>query len=140
MDSFELHPRLKADTYPLGKLSLCLVLLMNDKRFPWIILVPQRHNLTELHDLNETDTHQLLMEIQGISKQMKFLIAPDKINVAAIGNIVKQLHIHIVARNETDAAWPKPVWGVGDAIEYTPSEFAALKKNWEPLLASLLFK
>ena len=111
--AFSLHPRLAADTLPIGELALCQVLLMNDARFPWIILVPRRPALREIIDLAPEDQATLLAEITAVSRVLQRLIEPQKLNVAAIGNVVAQLHIHIVARFEDDTAWPAPVWGHG---------------------------
>lgn len=109
--SFELHPRLAADTVPLGTLPLCRVLLMNDQNFPWCILVPQRAAVREIHALAAADQPQLMREISGIAEAMQTVFVADKMNIAALGNQVPQLHIHIIARFETDPAWPAPVWG-----------------------------
>ncbi|HEX7047534.1 MAG TPA: HIT family protein [Gammaproteobacteria bacterium] len=109
--TFELHPRLAADTVPVGTLPLCRVLLMNDMQFPWCVLVPQRNNIREIHALPDDDQLKLIREISGVSAAMETAFAADKMNVAALGNQVSQLHIHIIARFRTDSAWPAPVWG-----------------------------
>lgn len=108
---FELHPRLAADTVPVGVLPLCRVLLMNDISFPWCILVPAREGIREIHALAAADQLQLLQEISGISAAMEAAFAADKMNVAALGNVVPQLHVHVIARFEADPVWPAPVWG-----------------------------
>jgi len=118
---FALDPRLAADTVPVTELSLCRVLLMNDRRFPWAILVPARPGLTEITDLAEADRALLMGEIAAASEALTSLYAPEKINVGALGNIVRQLHVHVVARNPGDAAWPGPVWGHGAAEPYAPA-------------------
>lgn len=115
---FQLDPRLEADSFPVGELSLATLRLMNDARFPWLILVPRRPGLAELIDLDETDRAQLTREIDAASRALKQLTACDKLNVAALGNMVRQLHIHVIARFASDAAWPGPVWGVGERKEY----------------------
>lgn len=120
--AFSLHPRLAADTLPIGELALCQVLLMNDARFPWIILVPRRPALREIIDLAPEDQATLLAEITAVSRVLQRLIEPQKLNVAAIGNVVAQLHIHIVARFEDDTAWPAPVWGHGAREPYDENE------------------
>ncbi|MFT5538837.1 MAG: diadenosine tetraphosphate (Ap4A) HIT family hydrolase [Alphaproteobacteria bacterium] len=121
---FTLDARLKADTIPVGALELCRVLLMNDARFAWVILVPARDGLREIHDLDASGRSLLIEEVAVVSQALEGLYQPDKINVGALGNIVPQLHVHIVARHEGDAAWPGPVWGAGKAVPY---DAAALK-------------
>jgi diadenosine tetraphosphate (Ap4A) HIT family hydrolase len=119
MSDFKLHPRLEADAAFVTDLPLCRVLAMNDARYPWLILVPRRE-ATELHDLNARDRALLIEQIALASEKLKSLTNAAKINVGALGNLVPQLHIHIVARNPGDAAWPGPVWGHGAAIPYAP--------------------
>lgn len=121
---FHLDSRLAADTEPVGRLHLSLVRLMNDMTYPWVILVPQRADLREIVDLNPADRLLLMEEIAHVSTGMRVLFEPDKLNVAAIGNLVSQLHIHIVARYTRDAAWPAPVWGRAPAIPYAPDVLA----------------
>jgi diadenosine tetraphosphate (Ap4A) HIT family hydrolase len=120
MDGFLLDPRLDADTIPIGRLELCRVLLMDDARYPWLILVPERNDLAEIIDLPEADRALLMREIAAASGALRSLYRPDKLNVAALGNRVRQLHVHVLARFESDAAWPGPVWGVGEAVPYPP--------------------
>jgi diadenosine tetraphosphate (Ap4A) HIT family hydrolase len=110
--AWELHPQLARDTVAIGELPLSRVLLMNDANYPWLLLVPRRLGLIELIDLDELDRAQLISEIWRVSRSLKAISACDKLNVAAIGNLVPQLHIHIVARRRTDFVWPKPVWGL----------------------------
>jgi diadenosine tetraphosphate (Ap4A) HIT family hydrolase len=110
---FTLHQRLLQDTYFIGKLPLCRILLMNNKLFPWVILVPEREGITEIFQLNEKDRKNMIDEIALVSKALKDSYHPDKINVGALGNQVEQLHIHIIARFKTDTCWPEPVWGKG---------------------------
>jgi len=119
MSDFKLHPRLEADTVFVADWPLCRVLVMNDARYPWLILVPRRE-ATELHDLNERDRAMLIEQIARTSEKLKTLTNAAKINVGALGNLVPQLHIHIVARNPGDAAWPGPVWGQGTRVTYAP--------------------
>lgn len=118
--SFLLDPRLDADTIPLGRLALSRVLLMNDARYPWLILVPERDGLAEIIDLPEADRVVLMGEISAASEVLKTLYGPDKLNVGALGNRVRQLHVHVLARFQSDEAWPGPVWGVGQAVAYPP--------------------
>jgi diadenosine tetraphosphate (Ap4A) HIT family hydrolase len=116
--TFQLHPQLEADTIPICELSLCRVLLMNNANFPWVILVPARDNITELHQLSEQDYALVTAEIKQLSQSLHAITKADKMNVAALGNMVPQLHIHIIARFKDDAAWPNPVWGHGMATPY----------------------
>ncbi|HEY4135866.1 MAG TPA: HIT family protein [Alphaproteobacteria bacterium] len=118
MTVFTLHPRLAADSVPIGDLPLCRVLLMNDSRFPWLILVPRQPDLREVIDLSPADRGRLLEEIASASDALRAAFSPDKLNLGAIGNIVPQLHVHIVARFETDPAWPGVVWGHSPALAY----------------------
>lgn len=118
LTEFALHPRLVADTVSVTTLGLCRVLLMQDSRFPWLILVPEKMNLRDLHDLSPEDQVMAMGEIDAVSRALQAIHSPDKMNVAALGNMVPQLHIHIIARFTTDEAWPGPVWGVGTAEAY----------------------
>lgn len=115
---FSLHPRLAADCFDLGSLPLCQVLLMNDERFPWCILVPRIPDLRDLHDVPRPRRTELFDEIEQVSSALMQLQHADKMNVAALGNVVPQLHLHVIARTTTDAAWPAPVWGQGTAVPY----------------------
>ena len=124
--TFTLHPQLAADTVPVGDLTLSRVLLANDANYPWLILVPRRPALTEIIDLEENAQIQLLGEIAAVSNALKDLTACDKLNVAALGNVVAQLHVHVIARFRSDAAWPKPVWGAAPATAYDPAVRDAL--------------
>jgi diadenosine tetraphosphate (Ap4A) HIT family hydrolase len=117
---FLLDPQLEADTYYIGDLPLCRVLLMNDARYPWLILVPQKPDLAEIIDLAPVDRQQLMAEISAASEALKNLFNPDKLNVGALGNRVRQLHVHVLARFVSDESWPGPVWGVGKAQPYPP--------------------
>ncbi len=108
--SFALHPTLAKDTIELGDMNLCRVLLMNSSHFPWLVLVPKREGARELFDLGEADYRLLSDEIYTVSKALQQAVGAHKMNVAALGNIVPQLHIHIIARSKDDAAWPNPVW------------------------------
>jgi diadenosine tetraphosphate (Ap4A) HIT family hydrolase len=123
--NFQLDPRLEAETMVLGDLPLSRVLLMDDARFPWVILVPRRAGLVELIDLAASDLARLIEEIAAASGVLEAATSPYKLNVAALGNVVRQLHVHIIARTEDDAAWPSPVWGKGERQAYAPVERAA---------------
>jgi diadenosine tetraphosphate (Ap4A) HIT family hydrolase len=120
MHPFTLHPQLERDTVPVGDLALSRVLLMNDANYPWLILVPRRADIIEIVDLAEDDRLQLMREIAQASAALKALTECEKLNVAAIGNVVPQLHVHVVARRHSDVAWPKPVWGAAPPLAYEP--------------------
>lgn len=113
MTAFVLDPRLAADTVPVTTLALCEVRLLDDRRFPWAVLVPVRAGAIEIVDLAAGDRARLIDEIALVSAALRTAFAPDKVNVGALGNVVAQLHVHVVARFRTDAAWPGPVWGTG---------------------------
>jgi len=119
--AFALHETLAADTIEAARWPLCRVLLMNDSRYPWLILVPAQTGLTELHDLASADQTILMTEIDRASRALVALHIPDKINVGALGNMVPQLHIHVIARFRADDAWPGPVWGA-----YPPRAYEAV--------------
>ena len=118
MSDFTLDPRLAADTVHAGDLALCRVLLMDDARFPWLVLVPRRPDVAEITDLSAEDAHALMDEMRLATGVMLALAKPDKVNVAALGNVVPQLHVHVIGRFLSDPAWPRPVWGVGEAKPY----------------------
>ncbi|PLW75808.1 HIT family protein [Cohaesibacter celericrescens] len=111
MVDFILDPQLKADSLPLAELELCTVRLMNDTHFPWLLMVPKYNGLEELIDLARQDQHRLMDEMLMVSNALQDATGCDKLNVAALGNMVRQLHVHVVARFEGDAAWPGPIWG-----------------------------
>jgi len=133
---FELNPRLEADTDWVLDLQLSRVLLMDDSRYPWLILVPRIPNVREWLDLSSTDQALLLAEQLQVSQCLQTLLSPDKLNIATLGNIVPQLHLHIIARFETDFAWPSPVWGRGDSVRYPPDEKVALLARYRSALAA----
>jgi len=112
---FQLDARLISDSLPLLDLELCSLRLMNDCRFPWLLLVPRRADCVEILDLDEDDQHLLWAEIRQVATALREIVQPDKLNIAALGNVVVQLHVHVVARFRSDDAWPAPVWGVGQA-------------------------
>lgn len=115
MAAFELDSRLEADSIPVMDLQLCTLRLMNDARFPWLLLIPRRPDCVEILDLEPEDQARLWQEILAVSSVLREALKPDKLNVAALGNQVAQLHVHLIARYRHDAAWPGPVWGVGQA-------------------------
>lgn len=123
---FALDPRLAADTCPVTSLPLCDVLLMNDARYPWLILVPRQAGLVEITDLDDSDQLALWREVNRAAAALRRVAPCDKLNIAALGIIVRQLHVHVVARNEGDAAWPAPVWGRGTSAAYDPAAREAL--------------
>jgi diadenosine tetraphosphate (Ap4A) HIT family hydrolase len=124
--TYTLDPRLAAVTYEIGDLALSRVLLMGDARYPWLILVPRRADLMEIADLDSVDRAALIEEIALVSAALRALPGVEKINVGALGNIVRQLHIHVVGRRVGDPAWPGPVWGAGAARRYETAVAAAL--------------
>lgn len=115
---FTLHPQLDADTFLVGRLDLCQVRLMNNCLFPWVILVPERPDIREIHELNSSDLTLLYSEITSISSNLSSLFKADKMNIAALGNVVSQLHVHVIARYHHDPAWPKPVWNAVNGQPY----------------------
>ena len=128
MKAFELDERLKNDSALLTNIGLCQLRLMNDSRWPWLILVPQRPDVSELFELKPLDQAMLTFETNLVAEALKKAKQPVKINVAAIGNIVRQLHVHIIARYENDANWPGPVWGFGQRQPYGEQEKTTFAK------------
>ena len=126
---FQLDSRLSADTLPVGDLELSRVLLMNDARYPWLILVPRRAGLVEFLQLDREDCAALDAELRLCALALMELHRPHKLNVAALGNVVRQFHVHVVARFEGDAAWPRPVWGGPPAPPYAAAEAVARVKD-----------
>ena len=118
---WSLHPQLAQDTVPIGDLALARVLLAKDANFPWLILVPRRPGLIELIELEENAQVQLLSEVATAARTLKSITECDKLNIAALGNQVAQLHVHVIARRHSDAAWPKPVWGAAPPAAYNPT-------------------
>lgn len=137
MDDFTLHERLVADTVPVTDLPLCRLLLMGNRLFPWVILVPRRVGAVEIHRLAEGDQQQLARETAAGARALERIARPDKINSGALGNLVPQLHIHVIARYRDDPAWPGPVWGSGHAAPYGSGEaearVAQLRAALDPL-------
>jgi diadenosine tetraphosphate (Ap4A) HIT family hydrolase len=124
---FSLHPTLARDTVEVARLPLCRMLLMNDRRFPWLILVPEREDAREIVDLAPADRAVLIEEIAQASAALRSLFQPDKLNVGALGNVVPQLHVHVIARFAADPAWPGPVWGSGAPQPYQEIEIEEIK-------------
>lgn len=127
MPNFTLHPQLEADSFLMRDLPLCQLRLNNQKNAPWFVLVPRRPDIKEIFELSYADQTQLMREITQTSKAIYELYAPDKINVGALGNIVPQLHIHIIARFKSDDAWPDPIWGKLSPAPYTADAIRAIK-------------
>lgn len=125
MATFVLHEKLTADTIEVARLDLSLLLLMQARQWPWLILVPQRAGIREIHELAPDDRAVLMEEISRCSTLLAELFKPDKINIGALGNIVPQLHVHVIARTSADPAWPKPVWGAVAPEPYPPAELTA---------------
>ena len=123
--AWSLHPQLERDTAGIGDLPLSRVLVINDANYPWVLLVPRRENIVEIIDLNEVEQAQLMTEITRVSRAMREVTGCDKLNVAALGNMVPQLHVHIIARFRGDAAWPKPVWGIAPPKDYNREDLHA---------------
>ena len=122
MSAWHLHPQLADDTVPVMELRLCEVRLMDDANHPWLVLVPRVADIVEFIELDPAQRAQLTTEIDAACHALKALFKPDKLNVAALGNLVPQLHVHVIARYKTDIAWPRPVWGAADARPYAPEE------------------
>lgn len=134
--SFALDDRLAADTVEVVRWPLCRVLLNRDATYPWLILVPARPALRDLDDVAAADRPALFAEIDRASKALKALFAPDKINVAALGNVVAQLHVHVIARRHDDPAWPNPVWNAASRRDYAPDALAATCRRLADALGS----
>lgn len=120
MNPWQLDPRLADDSHPVALLPLSELRLMDDSNHPWLIVVPRVSGAVEVIDLPDSAQLQLLREVRQCSRLLRERFAPDKLNIAALGNLVPQLHVHVVARYATDIAWPRPVWGHAPARPYTP--------------------
>ena len=136
MTDFALDPRLADDTRAVGDLSLCSVLLVDDARFPWFVLVPRRAGAVEITDLSDEDAATLMSEVRVATRVMLALSQPDKVNVGALGNVVPQLHVHVVGRFRSDPVWPGPVWGHGTRQPYPDHAAAALLERAAGLFAA----
>ena len=132
--NFELHPQLAKDCFIIGQSELNLLLLLNDSQYPWCILVPKRENLREIYQLTTADLTQFWQESNALSQTLNKAFSADKMNVAALGNMVPQLHIHHIARFTTDKAWPGPVWGKVPAKPYEEDEKQAVIKKLQPVI------
>lgn len=134
---FELHPRLAADTVTVGHLPLCQVLLMNDSQYPWLILVPCRNAIRESYELPEPERVLLWQEVESVAQALSGHAGADKMNIAALGNQVPQLHVHVIARFAGDPAWPGPVWGVRPVQPYESVHIDGLLGELRQLLKPL---
>lgn len=131
MHSFQLDSRLAGDTFAVAKLGLCELRLMNDSRWPWVILVPQREGIVEFHELTPLDQAMLTFETTLVARALKRVTGAGKINIGAIGNIVPMFHLHIVARSAGDTNWPRPVWGVEGGTPYEQRDAEGLMRQIE---------
>jgi diadenosine tetraphosphate (Ap4A) HIT family hydrolase len=136
-EPWSLHPQLARDTVTIGDLALSRVLVANDANWPWLILVPRRQDVCEIIDLGKAEQAELMTEIAGAGRALKEVTACDKLNVAALGNVVPQLHVHVIARRAGDAGWPKPIWGAAPPVPHEPGALerfiAAIRhKLWVP--------
>jgi len=135
MTFFNLNPRLEGDSYFVADLPLCAVRLMKDANYPWLLLVPRKADLVEIIDLDEADQQQLMREIALASTCLRQVTDCEKLNVGALGNMVSQLHVHVIARFREDAAWPGPVWGVLPTLAYEPDKADSLIDQLRQALA-----
>ena len=135
---FEMDKRLVGDTVELGDFALSRVLLMNDSRYPWLILVPRVVDASEVFDLQLEQQQELWQETQVVAHALKHAFAADKINIATLGNVVSQLHMHIVVRMQNDEAWPAPIWGLGVAQPYSESALIEMRTRLQAALAAHL--
>jgi diadenosine tetraphosphate (Ap4A) HIT family hydrolase len=119
---FTLDPQLQNDCWKVTDLRLCRLLLAKNAAWPWLILVPMREKAVEVIDLSAADEAELWREVNKVAHAMREIMAPDKLNIAAIGNVVRQLHVHIVGRYQGNPGWPAPIWASGFAAAYTPSQ------------------
>ena len=127
MADFEPDARLVEDSYPVTELPLCQLRLMDDSRYPWLVLVPRRHRASEVFDLDEADQQQLWREAAILGQALKGPLGGDKLNIASLGNVVEQLHVHVILRRRDDDAWPGPVWGQGEAVPYHLDALARMR-------------
>ncbi|MBP8184786.1 MAG: HIT domain-containing protein [Pseudomonas sp.] len=132
---FTLDPRLQQDTLVIGDFALCRLLLMNDAQFPWFILVPRREEMSEVFQLDIADQRLLWQETSELAETLKDTFAADKMNVANLGNMVSQLHMHVIVRRRDDAVWPAPVWGKLPAQPYSAEQLAAVMAKLRMALA-----
>jgi len=132
---WQLHPQLARDTIALGDLPLSRVLIVNDANWPWLMLVPRRDGVSEIIDLDEVEQAQLMTELARVGRALKAVTQCTKLNIAALGNVVPQLHVHVIARRDGDAGWPKPIWGAAPPLAHDKAELerftsAIRRKIW----------
>ncbi|WP_271408840.1 HIT family protein [Pseudomonas sp. Q1-7] len=132
---FALDPRLQQDTLPIGDFPLCRLLLMNDAQYPWFILVPRREEVSELFQLGADEQRELWQETTFLAETLKDTFGADKMNIATLGNLVSQLHMHVIVRRHDDSAWPAPVWGRHPAVPYAAEQVAAIRAKLRLVLA-----
>jgi len=125
----KLHPQLEKDCYVLGEFELCTLLLLNDANYPWFILLPNHEGVSEIHQLSEAEQQQLMAESMFFSRCLQQVFQADKLNIAALGNVVPQLHIHHIVRYRSDACWPAPVWGATEPVKYENEQLQTLKNQ-----------
>ena len=133
---FVLDERLQQDTVTLGNFPLCRLLLMNDASYPWFILVPRREEVSELFQLDPADQQLLWREATALAEIVKDTFGADKMNVATLGNVVSQLHVHVIARRRDDAAWPAPVWGFQSTKPYGEAQLTGIRQKLKLVLAN----
>lgn len=136
MNPWHLHPQLADDTHPVAQFDLSELRLMDDANHPWLILVPRVDGAVELIDLDETQQLTLTREIARTSRALQEAFAPHKLNVAALGNLVPQLHVHVIARYREDIAWPRPVWGMATAQPYSPERLVQRIRHLQDALSA----
>ena len=136
---FTLHPQLQQDCEQLGRFALCRLLLMHDANYPWCILVPERPEIAEIYQLTIEDQQQLMRESSLLASTMAETFAADKMNVAALGNVVPQLHVHHIARRRDDPAWPAPVWGKVPARDYSATALQTTVERLRTALGAALY-
>ncbi|USE39772.1 HIT domain-containing protein [Endozoicomonas sp. SCSIO W0465] len=137
VSSFELDPRLAGDCVVVGDFPVCRLLLMNDSQYPWFILVPRIQGVEEIYQLDDAAQQQLLVESCYLAEMLQVLFSAEKINVAALGNVVRQLHVHHVVRYSTDPAWPAPVWGRHPTRPYTDEALSEVMQKLKKSIADM---
>ena len=125
----KLHPQLEKDCFVLGEFELCTLLLLNDANYPWFILLPNHEGVSEIHQLSEAEQQQLMAESMFFSRCLQQVFQADKLNIAALGNVVPQLHSHHIVRYRSDACWPAPVWGATEPVKYENDQLQTLKNQ-----------
>lgn len=140
MSDFEPDARLIADSYPVTELPLCQLRMMNDQRYVWLVLVPRHDHIREVHELSAADQQQLWQEGTRLGQAIKTHFGGDKLNIATLGNVVSQLHLHVVLRNQGDPAWPGPVWGHSQAEPYTSDQQTEMRSRILALIDTIVWQ